>query len=560
MTASAPRILLVSSPEDGDWAQVLAAAGLEVSFAAGGEGAAEGLAAAEVSLCVVWAGDEQAVDACRRIRGGPRGAVVPLLVIGGTGTSIESRIEALEAGADSFLDREHASRQLTAKVLTLLGLDTNESPDPLEAALAAAEAVVPVAREADPATPAAAGVAVGAVSVLDVIEQVERRLAESGPGETVGPEPEDDGAVTAVEIPAPAESVRHGRDPLWDVLAGVLAERASGVLTLRREAVERKLFIEQGEIVMAVSSAREDRLVELLYREGRLTEEQYRLAVTTVGASGRRVGAVLVERGFIGSRELFPLVRHHYEALIYDSFAWGECDWSFQDGTRQPGERILLDVPTAALIVEGIRSRADREAVDALVPGGGRPVLQERGIAPLEEAGLLAEEQQVLELCDGSLSTGRLAGRSDMVEDDLRGLLAGLVVLGWLRVERVPAAGAEAAADPPPPSRANAEAGLRVERARVGEKLAVAEEGSYYAVLELPPEASGHEIRKAYRRLRAQFAPERFAVEELADLRTAAEVLRTVLEEAYEILRDPTLRESYRSARHGPEAGTSDGA
>jgi len=59
---------------------------------------------------------------------------------------------------------------------------------------------------------------------------------------------------------------------------------------------------------------------------------------------------------------------------------------------------------------------------------------------------------------------------------------------------------------------------------------------------------------EAYRRLRAQFAPERFAVDELADLRDAAEVVRLLLDEAYEVLRDQSLREAYREARHGTGA------
>ncbi|HUT79158.1 MAG TPA: hypothetical protein VM285_15780, partial [Polyangia bacterium] len=252
---------------------------------------------------------------------------------------------------------------------------------------------------------------------------------------------------------------------------------------------------------------------------------------------------------------LFPLVRHHYETLVIDSFAWKDCEWHFEEDGRQAGERILLDVPTAALIVEGVRSRASSDDIDALVPPGSRPCLQERGIATLEDVGLPAEEQQILDLCDGSLSTARIAQRSGMPEDELRALLSGLAVLGWVRAEGE-GERAETGAGPPPHSRAGVEAGLRVERARVGEKLTVAEEGSYFAVLEVPPEASGHEIRKAYRRLRAQFAAERFAVDELEDLRGPAEVVRTVLDESYEVLRDPAMREAYRKARHGTETGT----
>jgi CheY-like chemotaxis protein len=536
MDHNVQRILLVNEPPDGRAGEFLSGEEFVVVPAEGDEQVAAALAEAPAALCVLWAGGTGALELCERIRSGPRGAVVPLLVIGGPGTAVESRLQALEAGADSFLERGEVEHHLSGKVRTLLGLDERTPRDPLEQALAAAEAVVPAARDNEPVRIEEAGIAVGSVSVLEVIDQVEQRL---------------DDEPAAEQSPTREPS----RDRLWIALAIALAERRGGALVIRRGGTERRLFLEQGEVVMAVSSAREDRLVELLYREGRLTEEQYRQAVMTVGASGRRVGAVLVERGLIASRELFPLVRHHYETLVIDSFAWKNCEWHFEDGARQPGERILLDVPTAALIVEGIRSRAGRDDVDALVPPGSKPCLQERGIAALEDVGLPAEEQQLLDLCDGSLSTTRIAKRSGLPEDELRALLAGLAVLGWVRAE---GGGdqAETGADPPPQSQAGIEAALRVERARVGEKLAAAEESSYFAVLEIAPEASGHEIRRSYRRLRAQFAAERFAVEELADLRGPAEVVRIVLDESYEILRDPAMRETYRKARHGTEAGS----
>jgi len=554
------RVLLVGEPDGGRAGEVLAAAGFVVARAGDAGEVAAALAEAPPDLCIAWAAGEETVALCGDIRSGSRGALVPLLLVGGPGTAVESRPRALEVGADSFLDREETGEHLLSRVRTLLGVDESGTRDPLEQALAAAEAVAPAATDSRPPL-AGTAAAVGSVSVLEVIAQAQRRLDED-PGADPDRHPPveedtaDSGTAAAAMTDEPGAGsavVDAGRGRPWLALAGALAARRDGVLVIRRGGVERRLFFERGEVVMAVSTAREDRLVELLYREGRLTEEQYRQAVLTVGASGRRVGAVLVERGFIASRELFPLVRHHYETLVYDSFSWRDCEWHFADGARQMGERILLDVPTAALIVEGIRSRAGREEVDALVAPGSRPCLLEHGIAPLEDVGLPAEERQILDLCDGSLSTRRLAERGGMPEDEVRALLAGLAILGWVRAGGGVAAGA-VDDEPPPHSRAAVEAGLRVERARVEDKLAVAGEGSYFALLEVPPEASGHEIRKAYRRLRAQFAPERFAVDELADLRDAAEVVRLLLDEAYEVLRDQSLREAYREARHGTGA------
>lgn len=123
-------------------------------------------------------------------------------------------------------------------------------------------------------------------------------------------------------------------------------------------------------------------------------------------------------------------------------------------------------------------------------------------------------------------------------------------MLGWLKADRV--SGDLPVWEPDLPHGSVDRPGdhdLRVERARVADKHAQVLEGTYFAIMEVPPEASGYEIRKSYRRLRGLFAPERFAVEELADLRSQAEVIRIVLDEAYEVLRDSSLREGYRAAQ-----------
>jgi len=670
------RIIVALEPAPGDLGGALAARGVDVARLYSPDDVADVLDQGAFDLCVIFAIDPRMEEVLQQLRGSPAGAVIPVLLVGGPRSGVESRDRALELGADAFVGTDLDDEELLARVEMLSGRPSTEpiSPlaagDPVEEALAAAEAVAP-------ATPEAVGagepvkVAVGESSLQQIIDRVEARISAVPPLETGSadgsldadplaeldieadlgrpvsgdsdlppvtptppkvddepeeepavadnsaeaeetliyvPEPEDeptlpgtparavaaqhrlpeaaapaetepDDEVTLVDVPPelpldeieldasePAQappvatqaagtaSAEQGgpdrgtldQEPLWSLLARALADRLGGAFVLTSRGIERKVFVDGGEPVMAVSSAREDRLIELLYREGRLTEDQYQQAVMTIGASGRRAGVILMEKGLITPRELFPLVRHHYETLIFDTFTWREGTWRFDPEQRATGERILLDVPAGALIVEGMRLRSTRAEIDALILPGAMPLRLEEGICRLEEIDLPPEELALLEACDGSRSTHELAQSFDMAELELRTLLAGLVVLGWVR----PLGGDEA--DSPPqtaiftPVAAASE--LRVERARVADKLAQVEDGTYFSILEISPEASGYEVRKAYRRLRGQFATARFAVTGLADLQREVEMIRFVLDEAYEVLRDPAVREAYRLA------------
>jgi hypothetical protein len=619
MNAVLPRVMIAFEPPSSGLGAELLARGHETVAVEDRDQIDETIAGQPFELCIVWVDTPEALELCGEVRRTPRGAVTPILIVGGEGMAVEDLDAAVDAGADAFVERDAGTAELLARVDGLLGYsgedeprDAAAAPDPVEEALSAAEAVGEAA-EALPSVADRGSIPPGQASLSELIDQVEQELAPSLEPDPTGapdvpedldaldieadlgrPAPLDEDPVSIplseppeapdAEDPSPetdaspappgledAEPARSGEEGsaalgepvdertsggddrgslaeerLWSLLARALAMRFTGVLVIAHRDVERRLYLEDGEPLLAVSSAREDRLIELLFREGRLSEEQYQRASLTVSESGRRVGVVLVERGLIASRELFPLVRHHYEMLIFDSFAWREGEFRFEEGERSRGERILLDVPGAALIVEGLRSRARLEDVDALVSATACPLRLDSGIRPLEEVGLAPFEQRLVEDCDGTNTVGDLARLHDVPELELRTLLAGLVVLGWIEAEGGSGGGERRPAPGLPAPRHDQDA--RVERARVADKLTQVDEATYFSLMEVPPDASGHEIRKAYRRLRGQFALERFAVADLVDLREQVEVIRLILDEAYEILRDPALREAYRQA------------
>jgi hypothetical protein len=337
-----------------------------------------------------------------------------------------------------------------------------------------------------------------------------------------------------------------GERRAYEIMAALLAGKATGALVLTNRGVARRIVFEGGEPLVATSNGRDDRLTELLYREGRLTDTQREAASAIISGSGRRAGAVLVEKGFISARELFPLVRYHYETLIIDSFTWNQGTYHFEEGEPEISERILLELPAATLIMEGLRAKGTRVDADRLMPPGAVPIRRDRGVCDLEDLGLSSREMEILDWCEGERTTSQLARRFSMAEPDLRTVLLGLAVLGWVGTTGQSVA-VGAGVRPVPVFVPETE----VERARVLDKIAKVEEGTYFEILEVPQEATEYEIRKSHRRLQGFFDIHRFASEELTDLRGKVDVIRAVIDEAFEVLSDSEIREEYRSALFG---------
>jgi hypothetical protein len=88
-------------------------------------------------------------------------------------------------------------------------------------------------------------------------------------------------------------------------------------------------------------------------------------------------------------------------------------------------------------------------------------------------------------------------------------------------------------------------------RERVRARLQLVEDGDYFSILGVARDATGYDLRRAFLELRREFDPSRLLSVEVADLAEDVRTVTTVLEEAYEILKDPARRERYRRAIEG---------
>jgi hypothetical protein len=129
--------------------------------------------------------------------------------------------------------------------------------------------------------------------------------------------------------------------------------RWTGQLTLTHMGVGRSVTVQEGRMVFAASTSTDDRLGELLLRQGRISLRQYVDASAAVGP-GKRLGAVLVEQGILTPKELVRGVVEQTQEIIYGAFQWTEGQYRLQPGAP-PAEAITLKISTPDIIVEGIR-------------------------------------------------------------------------------------------------------------------------------------------------------------------------------------------------------------
>jgi DNA-binding NarL/FixJ family response regulator len=385
--------------------------------------------------------------------------------------------------------------------------------------------------------------ALGEEPPLAVTEIIEVRTTPRPPGvvELATLPGSWDSQVRERGLPDQGEIVRGVSDAPM-LLAKMFAGGSTGRIAFRRGDVETVVFFDLGRPVFASSSEARDRMGELLVREGKITAAQYERVQGKVAESGRRMGEILVDLGYLKRRELLPAVRRHVEDIVYALFGWDRGRYQIAIEAQPCAERIRLSRHPAALILEGIRRKLNRSTLERLV-GPPSTVIEvgdrERLGGIINMGDLTGEERAALAAFDGQADLAGVARTAGVDIADVLPIAWGLCVLGLATTRRTDT-------DVHDESTALVgETDLAIDRARVRARWQLVTEADYFALLGVRRDATAFEIRRAYQAARRDFAAEGFPPDLRRELARELDDIASVLDEAFRVLRDDRLRQTY---------------
>ncbi len=214
-----------------------------------------------------------------------------------------------------------------------------------------------------------------------------------------------------------------------DLVREVYSRHWNGLLTLNHMGVEKSVRVQDGRLVFAFSSARDDRLGELLLRRGRITLHQYEEASRAM-RKGIRLGTILVEQGALDARELVKVVMDHTQEIIYSAFQWTEGLYHFPEGGGSP-EPIMLKLSTPDAILEGIRRIDSWSRIERAVGSMETRYARARGYEKvLSEMTLSLEKLSILTGLDVEQDVGTICKSSTLTHYEVCRTLWAYRVIG----------------------------------------------------------------------------------------------------------------------------------
>lgn len=331
--------------------------------------------------------------------------------------------------------------------------------------------------------------------------------------------------------------------PVPAVVQSFSASGKSGVLHLSRGSTTKRIYFKDGAIVFASSDDADERLGERLVRAGALKRVELELACRVLASSHLRLGATLVEMGYLATDELDRRVKEQITSIVHSLCPWesGEFRAEIRDSSVPPDlERD--DLSTARLLIEGVRRIEDFATVRRGL--GDLKGLLSYALDPTKlqsDLDLTPAEGFVLSRVDGATSPGEIAKLSPLGEEETLRCVYALVASGILEVRS--AARAAVVVSPPQEPELSPSALLFLEE--MHEKQRASAGSTLYELLEVTPEASFDAIKAAYFRLARKLHPDHRSGLKLDDADGVFDDLYLRVKDAYEILSSETERRRY---------------
>ncbi len=158
---------------------------------------------------------------------------------------------------------------------------------------------------------------------------------------------------------------------LPDILQLIGLQRKTGILTLRNDKETVTITFENGLVVMADSSSKrlEDRLGNVLVKQGKMPKERLDDALQTQKATLQRLGHVLLTNNYINSKDLKDALQVQVSQIVFKVFRWRDGDYHFA-----PTETVEYDrehfSPMSAdfILMEGIRMVDEWPIIEKKIP------------------------------------------------------------------------------------------------------------------------------------------------------------------------------------------------
>lgn len=225
-----------------------------------------------------------------------------------------------------------------------------------------------------------------------------------------------------------------------DILQLLSTGKKTGALCVTRSTQKKEIFFRNGNIISASSTNDDDDLLgHLLVKRGMISAADLERALSLQKATGKKLGASLIELEIINHEQITDCLRMQIEEIVYSLFGWNQGEFIFQEGRIPSGNVLLVELNTMNIIMEGMRRIDEWAQIQKSLPSEEFPLrVVKRPQVKTEGITLSHDEFVILSLVDGKRTVPDIIKESPVGEFITSKALHKLISTGLVEKSNTP--------------------------------------------------------------------------------------------------------------------------
>jgi len=189
-------------------------------------------------------------------------------------------------------------------------------------------------------------------------------------------------------------------------MARLHRSKSTGRLTVKRDAIEKSIYMNNGEIILVDSNKEDELLGEFLLSRGIITPKQLQEGLARLSEWGGRLGDALVATGAIPAHDIFQHLSDQMREKLLEVFAWKRGAYGYFENQEPAARGYPMDVDCYETIVSGCRERIPFEHLLSFYKDRMHVALYLRQPAPfpIDRLRLRANELRVAKQIESGMS------------------------------------------------------------------------------------------------------------------------------------------------------------
>jgi hypothetical protein len=226
------------------------------------------------------------------------------------------------------------------------------------------------------------------------------------------------------------------RFTLPEIFQLISTGRKTGTLGIQRGDDIVMVYFKDGSVIYGYGPRKTYHVGRMLVEKKRITPEQLDEAIAEQSnqiSSGKRLGQILIEKGYIDRADIAEVVREQVEELIYSLMSWDNGSFKFYENQYPTEEEITVNLSTENVVLEGLRRLDEISRLKDCLPDFSTVyTLATNESGKRREISLEPKEWNVLALVDGCRDVNEIVEASSLESMETLQRLASLHLAGLI--------------------------------------------------------------------------------------------------------------------------------